>query len=155
MTRAFKFVRVQSERERIIQMATDQSETDREERSWEDRANPLQTFMGRLQETGYEDTLHHFDDLGERVLTKRRLGVVEYLAEHDPESIRELARRLDRHVSSVKEDLDVLARNELIEYETDGNKKAPRLKHRNVFVRPLLLDGEFQWDFYADTDDAE
>jgi predicted transcriptional regulator len=136
-------------------MATDQSETDREEQSWEDRANPLQTFMGRLQEAGYEDTLHHFEDLDERVLTKRRLGIVEYLAEHDPESIRELARRLDRQVSAVKDDLDVLARNELVKYETKGNKKAPRLKHRNVFVRPLLLDGEFQWEFYADTDDAE
>ena len=136
-------------------MATDQSETDREERSWEDRANPLQTFMGRLQEAGYEDTLHHFEDLDERVLTKRRLGIVEYLAEHDPESIRELARRLDRQVSAVKDDLDVLARNELLEYESTGKKKGPQLKHRNVFVRPLLLDGEFQWKFDADTDDAE
>lgn len=135
-------------------MVTDQSETDHRERSWEEQANPLQRFMGRLQEAGYEDTLHYFDDLDERVLTKRRLQIVEFLTEHDPESIRDLARRLDRHVSSVKDDLDVLARNELIEYETDGNKKAPRLKHRNVFVRPLLLDGKFQWDFYADTADT-
>lgn len=129
-------------------MATDQ--TDREDRT--ERADPFQRYVLALSEAGYDDALQTFDDLDERVLTRRRLEIVQVLADDDVEveSIRDLARRLDRHVSIVKEDLDVLARNDLVAYETEGNRKIPALKHRNVFVKPLLLEGEFQWSAVLD-----
>jgi len=129
-------------------MATDQTDPD----DWTERADPFQRYVLALSEAGYDDALQTFDDLDERVLTRRRLEIVQVLADDDVEveSIRGLARRLDRHVSIVKEDLDVLARNDLVAYETEGNRKIPALKHRNVFVRPLLLEGEFQWSAVLD-----
>lgn len=137
-------------------MATDQSD----QRDSTRRADPFQRYVIALAEAGYDDPLQTFDDLDERVLTRRRLEIIETLADDDfdVESIRDLARQLDRHVSIVKEDLDILARNDLIAYETDGTRKIPVLKHRNVFVRPVLLEGEFQWgpvlaDAQADGDD--
>jgi len=52
---------------------------------------------------------------------------------------RELARRLDRDAGAVKRDLDVLFECDVIEYDEKGARKAPRLKHDNVFVEPLFV----------------
>jgi predicted transcriptional regulator len=112
---------------------------------------PYEAYAVALSEAGYGDALHTFDDPDERVLTRRRLEIVRTLAESpEVESIRALARRLDRHVSVVKGDLDVLARNDLVTYEESGGAKAPRLKHDTVLIKPLVLDGEFQWSAVLD-----
>lgn len=113
--------------------------TDRNER---DGRTDLQQYMVAVANAGYEEAL--YTDLGsaQRILTEKRIEIITVLSEESIDSIRELARRLDRHVSAVKEDLDVLSAEQVIEYDTQGREKAPRLKHRNVFVKPLLLDGE-------------
>lgn len=59
----------------------------------------------------------------------------------DAGSITALAGRLDRDVAAVHRDLDVLFEHSLIEYDEEGGRKQPRLKHDHVFVEPLLRDG--------------
>jgi predicted transcriptional regulator len=94
-----------------------------------------------LAESGQEDVLSLRRETAERVLTEKRMEIVEELAEREPTSVRDLARRLDRDVSIVSRDLDVLFEAAVVEFEQDGRAKRPVLAHENVFVEPVLFNG--------------
>jgi predicted transcriptional regulator len=113
--------------------------TERGER--EDNAAELQRYMVETSRAGYDDVLYTDADAARRILTEKRIQIIETLTEEEVESIRDLARRLDRHVSTVKEDLDVLSQEQVVEYEQQGQRKVPTLKHPNVIVKPILLNG--------------
>ncbi|WP_171814985.1 HVO_A0114 family putative DNA-binding protein [Halovivax ruber] len=51
---------------------------------------------------------------------------------------------VDRNVSAVSRNLDVLFEADLIEYERDGRSKRPQLAHQTVLIEPLVFDGEVQ-----------
>ncbi len=112
-----------------------------EETEREDSATELQRYMVETSRAGYDDVLYTDADAARRILTEKRIEIIETLAEEEVESIRDLARRLDRHVSTVKADLDVLSEEQVIEYEQQGTRKVPLLKHPNVIVKPILLNG--------------
>lgn len=95
-------------------------------------------YAKRLVRAGYEDFLVLERDTADRVLTERRLEVVDAIRESPPESITALADRLDRDVAAVHRDLDVLVEFDVVDYETDGARKRPILKHRHVFVEPIV-----------------
>ena len=96
-------------------------------------------FLRALAEMGYEDSLVLRRETAERVMSEERTRILEHLRDDDVRSIRELARRLDRDAGAVKRDLDVLFECDVIEYEEYGARKAPRLKHDNIFVEPLFV----------------
>jgi len=48
-----------------------------------------------------------------------------------------LADDLDRDISGVSRDLDLLAVNDIVEYETEGRRKIPHLKHQTVVAEPV------------------
>lgn len=95
-------------------------------------------FARRLASAGYEDFLILEREAAESVLTERRSELLETIVAEDAESITALAERLDRDVSAVHRDLDVLFEYSLIEYDQNGSRKQPRVKHEHVFVEPLL-----------------
>jgi predicted transcriptional regulator len=95
-------------------------------------------FARRLASAGYEDFLIRKRGAAESVLTERRSELLETIAAEDAESITALAERLDRDVSAVHRDLDVLFEYSLIECDENGSRKQPRVKHEHVFVEPLL-----------------
>ena len=95
-------------------------------------------FLRALAEAGYEDSLVLRRETAESVMSDERARILEELREDDVRSIRELARRLDRDAGAVKRDLDVLFECDVIEYDEEGARKAPRLKHNNIFVEPLF-----------------
>lgn len=109
---------------------------------------PIHRYLQAVDEAGFHDGLHTFDDLESRWLTRRRLEIIQYLADDSTEasSIRDLARQLDRQVRAVVDDLDVLVREGIVDYREEDDRKIPVLKRRHLFVRPILLEGEFQWD---------
>lgn len=74
------------------------------------------------------------------VLSDRRTEIIETLRTTDDEieSVRDLARRLDRDKGHVSRDLAVLAEHGIVGYESDGRAKAPRLKHEHVVVEPVV-----------------
>jgi len=76
---------------------------------------------------------------GREALSGRRPELLDYLAEHDPDSVREVARDLDRNKSNVSEDLTRLSRLGIVTYD-DGphGAKAPRLEHDHVVVEPIV-----------------
>ena len=80
-------------------------------------------------------------DTAERVLTKERVRLLQEIETNDVESIRDLARRVDRNKSVVHEDVQILREAQVIEFEQDGRAKRPILAHENVLVRPLVFNG--------------
>lgn len=66
-----------------------------------------------------------YDDLVEN-LSPLRLELVRVIAEHEPESMRETARLVDRDVSDVHGDLKRLALLDVIELEDGGSGRATR-----------------------------
>ena len=98
-------------------------------------------FTKRLVEGGFEDVLVLQRATAERVLTEKRMELVEVVASGEVSSVRDLARQLDRDVSIVSRDLDILFESEVLDYERHGRSKKPVLAHENIFVEPLVLDG--------------
>jgi predicted transcriptional regulator len=74
----------------------------------------------------------------ETVLTPKRRELIETLRETAPESVRGLARELERDKSQVSNDLSTLAELGIIQYEQNGNAKAPRLTQDHIVVEPIV-----------------
>ena len=91
-----------------------------------------------LSRSGYPDVLVLSRESGSDVLTETRMEILDSLGGADPPSVRALAKRLGRDKASVSRDLKVLAGHDVVEYESDGRAKAPRLKHETVIVEPLV-----------------
>lgn len=99
-------------------------------------------YIRWLTESGKSDAVSLSRDTAERVLTEKRMQIVKEIAEDEASSVRDLARRLERDVSIVSRDLDVLFEAEVIDFEEDGRSKKPVLAHDNVFVEPIVFNGE-------------
>lgn len=114
-----------------------------------DKPTPLDNrieFTKRLVEGGFEDVLVLQRATAERVLTDKRMELVEKVATDEVSSVRDLARQLDRDVSIVSRDLDVLFEAEVLDFEQHGRSKKPVLAHENIFVEPLVLEGMASMD---------
>ena len=109
---------------------TDDTETDAE---LERRA----AFSEALAEHGFADTLVLSRERADAVFHDRRLRIIDYLAENEPDSVRALARALDLDKGVVSRDLRELAELEVVEYVENGRATAPRLKHSHV-VEPVV-----------------
>lgn len=68
------------------------------------------------------------------LLTDRRMELLEEVMEHPPESIRNLASRLDRDVHDVHDDLHLLAEYGIIYFEEDGRAKKPYVPYDTVRI---------------------
>ena len=101
-------------------------------------------YIRRLSEAGFDDVLVLQRDTAEEVLTEKRMELLKELAADDTEitSMRDLARRVDRDISIVSRDLDVLFEADVIDYEQSGRSKRPVLAHENVVVEPIVFDGD-------------
>lgn len=99
------------------------------------------TFLRRLAEAGIDDTLILKRETAEQVITEKRMELIEELATDEVESVRDIARRVDRDVSIVSRDLDILFEAGVIDFEEDGRAKRPVLTHENILVQPLVFEG--------------
>jgi predicted transcriptional regulator len=91
-----------------------------------------------LAQNGFDDVVVLRQEIGAKVLTNKRRELIDYLKENDPESVRAVARALDRDKSSVSRDLGLLAENQIVEFEEVGAAKAPRLATENVVIEPVV-----------------
>jgi predicted transcriptional regulator len=69
-----------------------------------------------------------------RVFRPTNLELLQAIAKHDPGSIRELARLVDRHPPEVTENVAELENYGLIEVETEGRSKRPRVWYDEISV---------------------
>lgn len=70
-------------------------------------------------------------------LIASRIEVLHVLREHDVDSFRDLAARLERDEAEVCRDLAVLAEQGFIEYDDADRGKRPTVTMPYVFVGPL------------------
>ncbi|MFC6721421.1 transcriptional regulator [Halobacteriaceae bacterium SHR40] len=68
------------------------------------------------------------------LLTDRRVELLRSIMAAKPDSIRQLASRLDRDVKTVHDDLGVLAEYDIIHYEQDGRAKRPFVPYDSIEV---------------------
>lgn len=99
-------------------------------------------YLQWLAESNQGDAVNLSRETAEQVLTEKRMEIVKEISENDVSSVRDLARRLDRDVSIVSRDLDVLFEAEVVDFEEDGRAKKPVLAHENIFVEPVLFEGQ-------------
>jgi predicted transcriptional regulator len=69
-----------------------------------------------------------------RVFRPTNLELLEAIATHDPESLRGLARLVDRHPPEVNENVAELVDYGLVELEADGRAKRPVVRYDAIDV---------------------
>ncbi len=90
-----------------------------------------------LATSGFEDVLVTDRATAKKVLTEKRQELIARIRKGDIASVRGLADALDRDVSGVSRDLDLLSEADIVEFETDGQRKIPHLKHETVVAEPI------------------
>jgi len=100
---------------------------------------------------GLEETLEAIDDgdavesepsrltvesleLFGRIFRPTNLKLLEAIAEHEPASIRELARTVERHPPEVTENVHELADYGLVELVEDGRAKRPTIWYDEIEI---------------------
>lgn len=73
-----------------------------------------------------------------RLLTEKRLELIETIMADPPESISALADRVDRATSDVHNDLQFLADERIVELERDGRRVRPRVPYENIHIEITL-----------------
>lgn len=67
-----------------------------------------------------------------KLLTERRMEILESLLSERPKSIRDLAQRLDRGIKEVNNDVNLLADYGIIYFEQDGRAKIPYVPYDRI-----------------------
>lgn len=110
-------------------------------KSWEESKKELKSIfhqVGQGKPIPEEESLS-FTDLKtfRKCLTPKRLALLWTIAEHHPQSVRELAALVRREVKNVSEDLEYLCQVGLIEFRpntTHSNARAPVVPYDRVDV---------------------
>ena len=86
-------------------------------------------FEGKLNETETIDEVFlTVEELG-RILTPRRIELLQKIRELNPSSIKELAEKIGRDFKNVYNDLKVLHGAGFVEFEEDGKSRKPYLPY--------------------------
>lgn len=99
-----------------------------------DDGEPVEKRPARL-------TVESLETFG-RIFRPTNMELLEALASHDPESIRELARIVDRHPPEVTENVTELADYGLVELEDNGRAKRPVLWYDEIEVSGDIALGD-------------
>ncbi|WP_049998575.1 HVO_A0114 family putative DNA-binding protein [Halococcus sediminicola] len=93
----------------------------------------------RLEDWQAGETVPHvinFQDpeMLRKLLTTRRLELLRSVMTERPDSIRDLADRLDRGVKETADDVNLLADYEIVYFEQDGRAKQPYVPYESVKI---------------------
>lgn len=99
-------------------------------------------YLKRLSEAEMNDAVVLRRDTAQRVLTDKRMELLREIIDETPDSMRDLSRRVERDISRVSGDLDELYKANIIDYEQNGRSKRPVLVSPNVFVQPIVFEGD-------------
>ncbi len=82
------------------------------------------------------DIMLDFDDVDFfRIFTEKRMEMIKEIVNEDFKSIRALAEGLERDVKNVWEDLSLLNKFGLIEFEVSGRRKIPTVKRTRIVIK--------------------
>jgi predicted transcriptional regulator len=106
------------------------------------RIDARREYAKALAQEGYQQV--HVLSLADAgtALTDRRIEIIEALRQNEYQSVRALARELDRDQGAVSRDLSMLAEHGITTLERDGTAKRPVLREGTVVVEPLFVNRE-------------
>lgn len=104
----------------------------------EERVDRRQELARTLARGGMEGVAVLSHESAAMALTEKRRELVEVLLDVDVESVRALARRVDRDKAQVSRDLAVLSKHGIVAYEDAGREKRPFLKPDHLVVEPFF-----------------
>ena len=81
-----------------------------------------------------------------RILRETNVALLQAIADHDPESMRETARLVGRSIPQVKANLDELESYGLIRYEHHGRAKRPVLPYDEIEIDAHIPLGDERSD---------
>jgi len=70
-----------------------------------------------------------------KLFTEKRMQLLRTLHDQRIKSIRDLAEKLERDIKNVWEDLSILSEHNLIEFESKGRSKIPKLRRKVIIFR--------------------
>lgn len=79
-----------------------------------------------------------------QILTNKRQELMKAIFTQEPESIRDLAKKVDRGLREVHEDLELLEENKIVYFEKEGNRKKPVIPFKDIKVDYSLKDSLFR-----------
>ena len=95
-------------------------------------------FARALTEAGFTDFLMLDTETAQSVLTERRVELLRRIRAEDFDSVQRLADDLGRDKAAVSRDLGLLFEHNAVDYEVEGSRKVPTLKHERIVVEPIL-----------------
>lgn len=75
-----------------------------------------------------------------RLLSEKNLELLEAIAEHEPSSMREASKLVDRDFKEVHRNLTELDTLDVIEFREEGRSKRPVVQYDNVEIAIDLAD---------------
>lgn len=112
---------------------------------WKREAESTKKFIKDLidEKVDIPDEAMVFTDIDQllKVLTRKKLELLNYLRAYHPESIQQLADLLQRKKQAVDRDLKILEHYEMVELRKEGRTVCPILKREIAVInlaRPLL-----------------
>jgi len=77
-----------------------------------------------------------FDNLGlvTKVLTKERMALLRAIKQHNPSSIRELAKLVGRNYKNVHSDVMLLSKYGILELKREGKSQKPRFDYEELEI---------------------
>lgn len=103
-----------------------------------DRAEIRAKMARALAKAGMEGVNVITQRTAEQVLTQRRREILRTIRDEQPESVRALARTLDRDKGAVSRDLATLCEAGVVTYEPNGRAKRPVLAQEHLVVEPIV-----------------
>jgi len=77
-----------------------------------------------------------FDNLGlvTKVLTEERMALLRAIRQHNPSSIRELAKLVGRNYKNVHSDVMLLSKYGILELKREGKSQKPRFDYEELEI---------------------
>ena len=69
-----------------------------------------------------------------KLLTEKRIEIIQHLMENDVDSIGELSEQLDRGIKEVSKDLTTLEEYGIVRIEKQGRKKKPSVPYERIEI---------------------
>lgn len=69
-----------------------------------------------------------------KILTEKRIELIQFLMENEVESTSDLAKKLDRGVKEVGEDIRLLEEYGIVKVEQEGRSKKPSVPYEKIDI---------------------
>ncbi|WP_157969303.1 HVO_A0114 family putative DNA-binding protein [Haloplanus rubicundus] len=112
-----------------------------ESKPWESFKDDVLTTAAEADEgdeTGPDTVSFSDPSQVSRILTQKRLELIETVMLEEPESMRELARMVDRNPKEVNDDVHLLEDYGIISLEPDGRSKRPVIPYDRIEIEVTL-----------------